>query len=151
MQPTGIPVLNLNAAMDFFALRITGFCPEISFNYLGQFGQEAGNNDSGGIGISLLGAGDMLSPETGQRYVIDINGMLLDNELQLIFSYNKYQLRKDSIEQLVEGFRSNLENILEHCVKKEEEELTPSDLDYSDLSIEKLEELENKVGEIDFD
>ncbi|MGD2088933.1 MAG: amino acid adenylation domain-containing protein [Candidatus Aminicenantes bacterium] len=119
--------------------------PGISFNYLGQFGQE---HNSGGefTQISNLSMGNTINPELEAAFPIDINGMIgQKGELVLGFSYNKYEYKKSTIEKLVDSYRSNLLKIIRHCTKKEDKELTPSDLTYSEFSIQELEDLNSKI------
>jgi non-ribosomal peptide synthase protein (TIGR01720 family) len=122
--------------------------PGISFNYLGQFGQEH-KSDKGLFQISHLSAGNTINPELEAAFAIDINGMIgQKGELVLGFSYNKYEYKKSTIEKLVDLYRSNLLKIIRHCTQKEEKELTPSDLTFSDFSIEELEDLNTKIKDL---
>jgi amino acid adenylation domain-containing protein/non-ribosomal peptide synthase protein (TIGR01720 family) len=122
--------------------------PGISFNYLGQFGQEH-KSDKGLFRISHLSAGNTIHPELQPAFAIDINGMIgQKGELVLGFSYNKYEYKKSTIEKLVDMYRSNLLKIIRHCTQKEEKELTPSDLTYSDFSIKELEDLSSKIKDL---
>ena len=122
--------------------------PGISFNYLGQFGQEH-KSDKGLFQISHLSAGNTINPELEPAFAIDINGMIgQKGELVLGFSYNKYEYKKSTIEKLVDSYRSNLLKIIRHCTQKEEKELTPSDLTYSDFSIQELEDLSSKIKDL---
>jgi amino acid adenylation domain-containing protein/non-ribosomal peptide synthase protein (TIGR01720 family) len=122
--------------------------PGISFNYLGQFGQE--HNSSGEFSqISNLSMGNTINPELEAVFAIDINGMIgQKGELVLGFSYNKYEYKKSTIEKLVDLYRSNLLKIIRHCTQKEEKELTPSDLTYSDFSIKELEDLNSELKDL---
>jgi amino acid adenylation domain-containing protein/non-ribosomal peptide synthase protein (TIGR01720 family) len=122
--------------------------PGISFNYLGQFGQEH-KSGSGLFQGSGLSVGNTINPELEAAFAIDINGMIgQKGELVLGFSFNKYEYKKSTIEKLVDLYRSNLLKIIRHCTKKQEKELTPSDLTYSDFSIEELEDLNSKIKDL---
>ena len=113
--------------------------PEISFNYLGEFGQEDKNGD---ISVSLMSSGDIIDPELENLFPIEINGMATDGILNLSFSYNRFEYKKESMEELVNSFKSNLIKIIRHCVQKEEKELTPSDLaEDEEISIEELDQI----------
>jgi amino acid adenylation domain-containing protein/non-ribosomal peptide synthase protein (TIGR01720 family) len=110
--------------------------PEVSFNYLGQF-QET-NTESGFINVSQMSSGEDISPQFEWKYAVEINGMLAEGRLSLYFTYNSCQYKKQNIERLVRCYKSNLLKIIEHCVQKEQKEMTPSDLGYSDMSIADL-------------
>jgi amino acid adenylation domain-containing protein/non-ribosomal peptide synthase protein (TIGR01720 family) len=125
-----------------------GMEPGISFNYLGQF--DRGNRD-GIFKISEMKMGDTVSPQSERTHTLNISGIITEGKLTLIFNYNKYEYKRFTIEKLVDGFRSHLLKIIHHCAKKEDRELTPVDMKYSKLTIEKLEELEDRVSGIDFD
>jgi non-ribosomal peptide synthase protein (TIGR01720 family) len=122
--------------------------PEISFNYLGQFGQEK-SRDEDIARAAGPGSGSPMHPDLETKFAIDINGMIGKNgELRLGFTYNKYEYRDSTIKKLADLYRSNLEEIIDHCTKKEEKELTPADLTYSDLSLDELEELNTQIKEL---
>ena len=53
-----------------------------------------------------------------------------------------------NIEKLAGLYKSGLLEIIDHCTKKEEKELTPSDLTYSDFSIDELEQLNDKIRDL---
>jgi len=122
--------------------------PDIYFNYLGQFGRDNQNNDSF-IKISSINPGKNISPEMERTNAIDINGMVVQGKLSLIFTYNKYEYKRDTIEKLAAGYRSHLVDIIDHCRKKEEKELTPSDLGYTGIKIEEIEVFEDEFSDLD--
>ena len=122
--------------------------PGISFNYLGQFHQEEtpGHEMKG---ISILKMEDITSPDIRRKNALDINGMIENGELILTIEYNPGAYKQDTIAHLAECIRSNLLKIIQHCTKKEEKELTPSDMDYTGISIDKLEQLEQEIMHLD--
>ncbi len=130
--------------------------PEISFNYLGQFGQERLDNEQLGqqdndtfIRFSPLRAGMTFSPGLEQLHTIDINGMMAGGRLGLSFTYNKYEYERERMEKLVEIYKSNLSRIIRHCISREESEPTPSDLGYTGIDIQDLDEWEDELSEIE--
>ncbi len=122
--------------------------PEVSFNYLGQFAGDIGLGERTGFTLSPNSSGYDVSPESESRYKLDINGALLDKRLRLSVTYNKLEYSKEGIERLAACFESSLLKIIEHCCRKEEKELTPSDLGYSDISLQDLEEFEDDLSDI---
>jgi amino acid adenylation domain-containing protein/non-ribosomal peptide synthase protein (TIGR01720 family) len=120
--------------------------PEISFNYLGQFGQEDNHRDSI-IRISTLNAGDSTGPEMEMKYALNVNGILVGRKLELSFSYNTHEYEKSSIRALVDCCKINLRKIIRHCAGKKETESTPSDLivDDVDISLEDLDDIKGLV------
>jgi non-ribosomal peptide synthase protein (TIGR01720 family) len=122
--------------------------PGIYFNYLGQYGRDNQNNNSF-IKISSISPGENISPEMERTCAIDINGMVVQGKLSLVFTYNKYEYKRDNMEKLAAGYRSHLLDIIDHCHKKEEKELTPSDLGYAGIKIEEIEAFEDEFSDLD--
>ncbi|WP_197262107.1 non-ribosomal peptide synthetase [Brevibacillus laterosporus] len=112
--------------------------PQISFNYLGQFDQDLQNN---AIQISPYSVGDTISKNTARPYVLDVNGMIAGGELSLMISYSGKEYRRETIEQLAGLLRASLQEVIAHCVTKEQKELTPSDVLLKGLTVEELEQL----------
>jgi amino acid adenylation domain-containing protein/non-ribosomal peptide synthase protein (TIGR01720 family) len=136
---------------DFQFRRKTG----ITFNYLGQVGQEKSRHTSGkgnknvtgsGIAISPLKMGNSMSPELERRRVLDIIAMTTNGRFNLTFNYNGRKFEKESIEALCRCYKDSLMQIIHHCMGKEEYEMTPSDVGYSDLSIEELQNIESLIN-----
>ncbi|MCP4213766.1 MAG: amino acid adenylation domain-containing protein, partial [bacterium] len=126
--------------------------PEISFNYLGvvDTGESGESGESGeGIGLASIGAGENISPHMEQWYALDINGMIMDGCLQLSFSYNEHQYEESAVRETADGFLAALQDIIRHCTHVEEQQATPSDVGYSAIDIDELEEFEDEFSDID--
>ena len=117
--------------------------PQISFNYLGQFDEDI-NQDL--FGTSEISAGTCMSEESQLMYYININGMVIHGELQLSFEYNKEQYNSDTIEKLAISYEKMLLKVINHCIEKEESEMTPSDFGCEKLSIEELEYIKSMIN-----
>nr|WP_080743752.1 non-ribosomal peptide synthetase [Bacillus clarus] len=123
--------------------------PEISFNYLGQFDQDLENT---AMQPSSYSSGESESKQHVRSYVLDINGMISAGRLALEINYSGKQYRRETIEQLANGLQARLQEVIEHCVKKERAELTPSDIIFKGMTIEALDRVvqETKhIGEIE--
>ncbi|MCP4150001.1 MAG: AMP-binding protein, partial [bacterium] len=114
---------------------------EISFNYLGQFGEDA----PGLFEISPINSGDAGSPEIEQMSLIDINGMVARDSLNMSFAYNRFQFERKHIEALAALFKSGLQEIIHQTMNRKKKEVTPSDLGYSGITIEELERITHGV------
>jgi non-ribosomal peptide synthase protein (TIGR01720 family) len=121
--------------------------PEISFNYLGEFVGEAIDNEV--FNMSGMPQGSLQSPEMKSNYRININGMISGDQLSLSFSYNRYEYKEETINKLCSYYKRYLLEIIEHCNLKEEMVKTPSDLDYSEIDIDELEDIKNFVNQIE--
>ena len=111
----------------------------------GQFGRQE-NSGSDLLQRSELSVGNTINPDLEAKFAIDINGMIdKEGTFHLAFTYNKKEYKKSTVATLAGLYRSALSDLIRHCTQKQEKELTPSDLTYSDLSIAELETLENKI------
>jgi bacitracin synthase 3 len=142
-----------------------GIEPPIGFNYLGRFdqihqsqfttGSETGtgttrepHHDQAVFTLSPLNSGITHSPQVEWLPALDINGMVLEGRLTLLFTYHTYEYEKHRIQELVNGYRRNLIDIIEHCCRKENRELTPSDLDYPGISMDELAGLQDRLSQM---
>ncbi|MCP4154980.1 MAG: amino acid adenylation domain-containing protein, partial [bacterium] len=122
-----------------------GDAAEITFNYLGQFGGAGDENAPQYFGMSPIGGGENHSPEMEQVSLIDINGMVAGDRLNMTVSYNRNQFDHKNITRLTTLFKSKLQEIIRHTMSRKEKEHTPSDLGTHRITIEKLEELTGNV------
>ena len=116
--------------------------PEISFNYLGQFDNDL-NQDV--FNISSISTGDDISKKSQRVYDINIGGVIINGELTLTFEYNKAEYNQTTIIKLGERYKEILLDIIQHCTQKEETEMTPSDFDYKEISMEELEYIKTTI------
>lgn len=112
--------------------------PAVSFNYLGQFDQDIPKTT---FGIASESAGPDVSHEEIRQYELDISGMLANKQLVMSIDYSGKRFHRDTIGRLAEAFKSALHEVITFCSSREHQELTPSDLTYTGLSIEELEKL----------
>ncbi|MDB4867536.1 MAG: surfactin synthetase, partial [Cohnella sp.] len=113
--------------------------PEISFNYLGQFAETA---MAGLFQRSPLSIGNPLSPDTERMHPIDIVGAIEDGVLNMTITYNSLVFEEQSIVRLRNRFKTELLDLMEHCLTQEGRELTPSDLGDDELTLEELDSLQ---------
>ncbi|MGO4532519.1 amino acid adenylation domain-containing protein [Paenibacillus sp. 2TAF8] len=128
---------------------VWGAEPEINFNYLGQFDDDANQEE---IGISFYSSGNPASARQARSFVLDINGMVLDGALSLDLSYSRKQYRKETMEAFGQMLGQSLRELIIHCADKENTELTPSDLQFKGLTITELEQISQRsshMGEIE--
>ncbi|WP_432408907.1 amino acid adenylation domain-containing protein [Wukongibacter sp. M2B1] len=112
--------------------------PEISFNYLGQFD---GDIDKGVFKVSDIDTGKSASPNFKRQHAVDINGMVIGGKFKLDFTYDKNEYKRTTIMKLAKDFKENLIDIINHCVDKEDTELTLSDFSTKKLTMEDVEEI----------
>ncbi len=114
--------------------------PDICFNYLGQLDREV-NTEL--FSISKLSTGNSISLKSERVNSIEINGMIVGGELTFTCSYNKKEFRENTIKNVMDTFKENLLLVINHCVGKQEVEVTPTDLGYGKLSIDELDKVMN--------
>ncbi|MGB7605432.1 MAG: amino acid adenylation domain-containing protein [Lutisporaceae bacterium] len=112
--------------------------PEIGFNYLGQFEE---NRATDIFSMSGISSGDSMSLESERINLIDINGIIAQGKFMLNFSYSEKQLTKDGVMKLAEYYKTHLIKIIEHCINKDENELTASDITLKGVSVEEFDEI----------
>lgn len=114
--------------------------PQVSFNYLGQFDMNAAGRNT--FTISKLPTGNWADPEMHRDYLWDVVGIISNGQLSMSIIYSAEQYEEESIISLMDKYKESLSQIISYCSSKKEPGITPSDLTYSTLSIDYLEELQ---------
>jgi amino acid adenylation domain-containing protein/non-ribosomal peptide synthase protein (TIGR01720 family) len=112
--------------------------PEIIFNYLGQFDQDINKEV---FELSRFPSGRNVSQDSERSNALDIIGVIVDGKLSITFNYNKYEYDKNTIQKLSNSFNKNLKNIIEHCMTKEEVQITPSDTTAKSIDLEEFDKI----------
>ncbi|MHB9147992.1 MAG: thioesterase domain-containing protein [Candidatus Amoebophilus sp.] len=102
--------------------------PRISFNYLGQLDQ-ADKHKNAQVQNNFWnmvneGSGTSMHADNQNYNIIDINGMVIDGELNFNITS---KLDKNTTTQLAEVFKQKLEEIVTYCIAKKVSEYTMSD------------------------
>lgn len=108
---------------------------EVLFNYLGQFEQQA---NPAGFTISKGLETTENTPQRIKNYKLVVFGQVREGRLGFTFAYNRDVLGEATAQGIARGFETALRRIVDHCLGKEEVELTPSDYGAGDLSLEEL-------------
>ncbi|MGD9732735.1 MAG: amino acid adenylation domain-containing protein [Desulfamplus sp.] len=116
--------------------------PAISFNYLGRFDTDIAQ----GFSIASESSGQCIGDEVEITQDIDINAIVTEKGLEISLTYNTKALTKDSMQNLLEKFKSELETIIEHLINKADAALTPSDIDFDGLGIDELDKVLDGIG-----
>jgi amino acid adenylation domain-containing protein/non-ribosomal peptide synthase protein (TIGR01720 family) len=124
--------------------------PEISFNYLGEFGWgHLDEKEKALFTLSGISGSPNQSPELETPFALQINGITREGVLSFSFGYNRHEYNRERIETLVKLYKTTLLHLIDHCCQKKERQLTPSDYGRSDIEIDVLEDLEKELEEID--
>jgi non-ribosomal peptide synthase protein (TIGR01720 family) len=107
--------------------------PEISFNYLGQIDQSVNNNI---FRMSSLTEDQCIGQNNKMTSKVNINCIVVGKKLRIYVTYNKKQYFYNTISVLIERYKYYLLAIIEHCLQKDSIELTPSDFEEYDISMD---------------
>ncbi|PEF71825.1 hypothetical protein CON94_29840, partial [Bacillus pseudomycoides] len=110
--------------------------PDISFNYLGQFDQEMQEEL---FSISQLSSGTPISGDNERIYKLDIIAMIENGIFTLNVSFSNHIYTEQTITKFINSYKKHLLLIIEHCVTKDENEVTPSDFSIKNDTFEDLE------------
>jgi non-ribosomal peptide synthase protein (TIGR01720 family) len=86
---------------------------EISFNYLGQF--DWGSQEDSFFKIASESMGSEHSEQENCSHLLDINGLVVDGQLKLDWTYSENFHHRDTIENLAQNFAANLRFLIAHC------------------------------------
>ncbi len=114
------------------------YANEISFNYLGEFGQDI---DKEVVEISDFGVGECSSTDNESLWKIGINGSITGGKLKFQINYDRREYKEDNISEFAKIYMNELLAVISHCVNKKERELTPYDVGASKISLTDFEEI----------
>lgn len=96
---------------------------EVSFNYLGQF--DWGMQSDSFIKLASESVGSEHS-QLGQRsHLLEINGLVVENQLQLEWTYSENFHSWATIENLAQDFAASLRTLIAHCLSADAGDYTP--------------------------
>jgi len=113
---------------------------EISFNYLGQLDQ--GRSPSS---WTLAHSGSDRSPLGSRRYLLEIDGFILEGKLQFEWTYSEKVHQRATVERLAQEFIEALRSLITHCQSPEAEGYTPSDFPAARLNANQLDRFMKKI------
>ncbi|AKG24558.1 thioester reductase [Calothrix sp. 336/3] len=118
--------------------------PEVVFNYLGQFDQTFSHSSL--FRFVQNSSGLMSSPHNKRSSLLEINGLVVNNQLQFDWTFSENIHRYSTIENLAQVFVKALTNIITHCQSTQEKNYTPSDFPELDLSQKSLDKFLAKLN-----
>nr|WP_282081998.1 non-ribosomal peptide synthetase [Aquimarina algiphila] len=114
----------------------------IKFNYLGEFDNNpGGDNESPIFEYGSEYIGDWKDKRNGDDILLDISGMIASGILNITISYNPSLFEDEKIKSLIDAYQNHLTLLIESLATIKENHVTPSDLIFSDLTIEELDVL----------
>jgi amino acid adenylation domain-containing protein/non-ribosomal peptide synthase protein (TIGR01720 family) len=120
--------------------------PEVAFNYLGQFDHFLPQLS---FFKPIQGSiGPVHSPKGHRAYLLEVEAMVVNGQLQLDWIYSKDLHRQDTIVGLAQGMLSALRSLITCCQSAQEFSYIPSDFPEAQLS---QAELDKVFEELDLD
>ncbi|HET6852592.1 MAG TPA: condensation domain-containing protein, partial [Pyrinomonadaceae bacterium] len=113
---------------------------EVSFNYLGQFGQ--GINEASGWRVAPESSGAASSDQVRRKYLVEIDGRIRNGRLWMSWRFSRQVHRRETIEAVAGRFVAALRELIAHCQSPEAGGFTPSDFPLArDIRQEQLTQL----------
>ncbi|MCC5616017.1 condensation domain-containing protein [Nostoc sp. CHAB 5836] len=118
--------------------------PQVSFNYLGNFDPVRLQSSL----FNLTGQSFQVSQSKNANrfYLLEINGIVVQDQLQFNWTYSTAIHRRETIETLAKNFIGAIQSIIAHCHSLEIEKYTPSDFPRANLSQQDLDKFLAKIN-----
>lgn len=110
----------------------------IRFNYLGEIVQ---NSENSIFSLSNLNSGVECSISNKPTSLFDIIPILIDEQLKMVISYSPSTVNEQKVKSFIDFYMGWLRKVLDHCLNKNNVEITPSDFDTTSLSQSELDTL----------
>jgi bacitracin synthase 3 len=117
----------------------------ITFNYLGEFFDNVDPDNANEIGFSKYSSGESISKQFARDSKLDLNGLIIDKQLVINFSYNKFEYNEETMKKVAYEYESTLKKIIDHCASKEVREITASDVGYPALELEEFGSIQEHI------
>ncbi|QNN43932.1 non-ribosomal peptide synthetase [Pedobacter roseus] len=116
--------------------------PEVSFNYLGDFGSGVGGDgDDSLFSFSSEYHGSPVSPLRQRDSLLSVSGILVNGRISLSVAYSHAQFREETISRFVSSYRAQLVSMINILSCETERHITPVDLTYKGLSVPDVSEI----------
>jgi amino acid adenylation domain-containing protein/non-ribosomal peptide synthase protein (TIGR01720 family) len=114
---------------------------EVSFNYLGQLDRVLSESSL----WTLANSGSNRSPLGSRRYLLEVDGFIIEGKLQFDWTYSEKVHQRSTIERLAQKFMEELRALIAHCQSPEAEGYTPSDFPAARLNSNQLDRFMKKI------
>ncbi|MDR6232871.1 non-ribosomal peptide synthetase [Pseudomonas oryzihabitans] len=113
--------------------------PRITFNYLGRFDGQFGEDAL--LVPATEGTGAPQDPGAPLANWLTVEGQVYGGQLSLQWGFSRAMFAEADIQDLVEAFRLELEAVIEHCGDPRQGGVTPSDFPLAELTQAQLDAL----------
>ncbi|MDZ8030982.1 polyketide synthase [Nostoc sp. DedSLP04] len=118
--------------------------PQVSFNYLGNFDPTISQSSLFDLTEQSIRLSKSSSAE--RFYLLEINGIILQEQLHLNWTYSSAVHRRETIETLAQSFIEAAQSLIAHCESLEAEKYTPSDFPRANLNQQNLDKFLAKIN-----
>ncbi|TPG68247.1 amino acid adenylation domain-containing protein [Brevibacillus laterosporus] len=108
------------------------------FNYLGQM--DTGIEDAV-FQLSSIQPDRTISTANERTHNLIFTGMVQNGELTFWVEYDRNEFSRDTMQNLLETFLGQLQELIRHCTSKKTQEYTPSDFGDNNLSMSDLDDI----------
>ncbi|MFD1692301.1 condensation domain-containing protein [Azotobacter chroococcum] len=115
-----------------------GACPQVTFNYLGQFDQSFAADAL--WRLARESAGEERAPSARRRTWLEVGALMHRGELRVRWTYSAAIHDEATVQHLAESFQRELEELIEHCTSGATG-ITPADFPLADASQAQLDRL----------
>ncbi|WP_242674854.1 condensation domain-containing protein, partial [Niastella populi] len=119
----------------------TRLTPQISFNYLGDFGANVSNDKGLLFEYASERIGSDASKENRMNTILDVSGILVRGELGMSIRYSSSRYDAATINRLVKSYKKHLQSLIKTLSGADTSYLTPSDLTFKGLSRQELSKI----------
>ena len=95
----------------------------VSFNYLGQFGEESG----GRLAFADESSGSPIGPRVARTNELDFGGMVVRGRMELSLTFGRGRYESAQMETLLGDWRTEIETLVAHVLARPRDEKTPAD------------------------
>ncbi|HYW19653.1 MAG TPA: amino acid adenylation domain-containing protein [Nodularia sp. (in: cyanobacteria)] len=117
---------------------------EVSFNYLGQFNQVS--NQSEFLALASESIGSVHSPQARRSYLMEIDCLVINNRLQIDWTYSQKSHRQSTVENLAQGFIKALQSLINRSQAPDTGSYTPSDFASAKIGQKDFKKLLDKLN-----
>ncbi|MBK3497383.1 non-ribosomal peptide synthetase, partial [Viridibacillus sp. YIM B01967] len=121
--------------------------PEMSFNYMGQFGV-ADSNEKEAFTLSEIDRGSEVGMDCPSPFSLSIESVVMNGKMKVEFIYSTLEFEEKEITSFSRCYMNRLQEIIRHCEEKEGAEMTPSDFSSADLDSETLDQIYDLLGDL---
>jgi non-ribosomal peptide synthase protein (TIGR01720 family) len=96
-------------------------------------------------GLAQESSGISHSPLGTRAHLLDVNGLVVENKLQMDYIYSENVHQRTTIERLALAFIESLRSLIDHCTSPEVGGYTPSDFSAARLNQGQLDSFLAKI------